>query len=547
VPQRAERIELIGEFEESGFEDDPFIVRRGDGQVVQLTELLYLTLDAVDGRRDLESIAAEVSRHLGRTATAENVSFLLDEKLRPMGLLKGPDGDEPKVEKSNPLLALRWRFVLSSERLTNRLTAPFAHLFHRPIVALVIAAFVGVSAWVLLVRGLAQGMRQALYSPGLLILIFVLTIVSAGFHEFGHAAACRYGGARPGVMGAGIYLVWPAFYTDVTDAYRLGRGGRLRTDLGGLYFNAIFLLGVVGAWAVTGYEAFLLAVPLQLFQMLHQLLPFVRMDGYYILSDLTGVPDLFARIKPTLKSAVPGAETDERAARLKRWVRVVVTAWVLVVVPLLLFSAALAAITLPRLAATAWDSLGLQSDAISDAAGDGRWLSVGGGILSIVALLLPVASTTYLLCRVARRVGRRAWHLTEGRAPLRAAGGLVLVAALAGLAWLWWPNGEYRPLQKGERGTVVDGFKAAAELPTGRPGLTEERADELNGAPSARDGEAVDAVEPDAPTEQVDSTTADSTTSTTSGGTTTTEAPTTSTTDAPSTTTTEDPTTETTT
>ena len=34
-------------------------------------------------------------------------------------------------------------------------------------------------------------------------------------------------------MGAGLYLVWPAFYTDVTDSYRLGRAGRLRTDLGG--------------------------------------------------------------------------------------------------------------------------------------------------------------------------------------------------------------------------------------------------------------------------------------------------------------------------
>ena len=39
-------------------------------------------------------------------------------------------------------------------------------------------------------------------------------------------------------MGTGLYLVWPAFYTDVTDSYRLGRAGRLRTDLGGLYFNA---------------------------------------------------------------------------------------------------------------------------------------------------------------------------------------------------------------------------------------------------------------------------------------------------------------------
>ena len=45
-------------------------------------------------------------------------------------------------------------------------------------------------------------------------------------------------------MGAGLYIVWPAFYTDVTDAYRLGRGGRLRTDLGGIYFNAIFALAI---------------------------------------------------------------------------------------------------------------------------------------------------------------------------------------------------------------------------------------------------------------------------------------------------------------
>ena len=49
--------------------------------------------------------------------------------------------------------------------------------------------------------------------------------------------------------------MWPAFYTDVTDAYRLDRAGRLRTDLGGLYFNAIFALATFGVWALTGVEA----------------------------------------------------------------------------------------------------------------------------------------------------------------------------------------------------------------------------------------------------------------------------------------------------
>ena len=72
--------------------------------------------------------------------------------------------------------------------------------------------------------------------------VLASVVVATAFHELGHASACRYGGARPGVMGVGVYLVWPAFYCDVTDAYRLNRAGRLRTDLGGVYFNAIFAL-----------------------------------------------------------------------------------------------------------------------------------------------------------------------------------------------------------------------------------------------------------------------------------------------------------------
>src|SRR5205823_2368554 len=164
-----------------------------------------------------------------------------------------------------------------------------------------------------------------------------LVILSAAFHECGHASACAYGGARPGGMGAGIYIVWPAFYTDVTDAYRLGRGGRLRTDLGGVYFNVIFILATVGAYFATGFEPLLLIVPFQHLEIMHQFLPFIRLDGYYIVSDLTGVPDMFARIKPTLASLLPWKKASDRVTELKPWVRGAVTAYVLTVVPLLLF------------------------------------------------------------------------------------------------------------------------------------------------------------------------------------------------------------------
>ncbi|MBA3445542.1 MAG: hypothetical protein H0T58_11920, partial [Gemmatimonadales bacterium] len=80
------------------------------------------------------------------------------------------------------------------------------------------------------------------------------------FHEFGHASALRYGGGRVRGMGAGFYLIYPAFFTDVTDSYRLGRWARVRTDLGGFYFHLTFALGLIGLYWVTGQEFLLVVV-----------------------------------------------------------------------------------------------------------------------------------------------------------------------------------------------------------------------------------------------------------------------------------------------
>jgi len=483
VPARAEGVELLGEMEQSGFKEPPCLACRGDGQTIQLTDLLFRVLEAIDGRRDVEAVAAEVSRTIGKEASADDVRFLVEEKLRPLGLLKGSDGSDPELAKPNPLLALRFRVVLSDERTTRRITAPFAKLFMPLVVLAVIAAFGAMIGWLLFSEGVGGGTRQMIYQPGLLVLVFVLAISSAGFHEFGHAAALRYGGGNPRAMGAGLYLVWPAFYTDVTDSYRLPRRARLRTDLGGLYFNMLFALATFAAWRLTGFDALLVVIPLQLLQMTQQLMPFVRMDGYHILADLTGVPDLFSRIRPTIASLRPGTDPDQRVIALKPWVRVVVTLWVLAVVPLLLFGLVMAVVTFPRLAATAWDSLGLQREAVSKALDDGDMLALVARALSIAALCLPVAGTVYQLARVGRRSGRWLWGKTERR-PVARAGAVVLFAAsVAGVGFLWWPNGEYRPLQPGERGRVQDSVRAVRQVPGGRPALTPERAKELEGAP----------------------------------------------------------------
>src|SRR4029078_5888787 len=140
-------------------------------------------------------------------------------------------------------------------------------------------------------------------------------------------------------------------YTDVTDSYRLGRGGRNRTDLGGLYFNAIVALGTLVVGGASGYDALLLVVATQILQMLRQLTPMIRFDGYHVLADITGVPDLYHRIKPTLVGTLPWEWRAPSATDLQPWARLVVTGWVLMVVPPLAVALFTMVVTLPRVLA----------------------------------------------------------------------------------------------------------------------------------------------------------------------------------------------------
>src|SRR3954447_3321390 len=287
VPVLAPGTQLLGVQPGSGYVVPPALVRRGDGQVLQLTPLLYAVLDAVDGMRDADAVAATASQACGRGLAAEDVMTLVDQRLRPMGLVLMADGTHPEFTKTNPLLALRPKFVVSKPHLTRRVTAPFAPLFNPLLMVAVTVAFAVVAFWVLFQKGLASAAYEAFAQPGLLLAVFVITIVSAGFHEFGHAAALRRGGGTPGAMGAGLYLIWPAFYTDVTDSYRLSRAGPpptplrgapLHPDLAGFYLTALVAVVMWGAWTGVGWDGLLLVIATQIRQMIRQLPPLLRFD-----------------------------------------------------------------------------------------------------------------------------------------------------------------------------------------------------------------------------------------------------------------------------
>ncbi|PEG39583.1 hypothetical protein CQY20_09880 [Mycolicibacterium agri] len=455
--QRADGVQLIGEMRSSGYRVAPCLVRRADGQTIQLTPLLYALLSEIDGDRDIAELSAAVSQATGRRVSEDNVHQLAQQKLRPLGLLVRADGSQPDVKKRNPLLGLRFRYAVTDPDRTRRLTDPFRFLFYPWMVVALLVAFGLVCWWVFFRKGLASAAYDAFERPGLLLLVFAVTVLSAGFHEFGHAAAARYGGATPGVMGVGLYLVWPAFYTDVTDSYRLGRGGRLRTDLGGLYFNAIVAVAITGLWMWLGYDALLLVVATQIIQMLRQLAPLVRFDGYHVLADLTGVPDLYGRIKPTLLSMLPWRWGDPQARALKPWARIVVSLWVVIVIPLLLFAIWTAIVALPRLIGTAWASLNRQQDVLSTAWADGDMVQAAARVLSMLVILITAAGVVYMLVRFTRGSVLAAWRGTAGKPVMRVLAGILGAGVLASIAYAWWPNDDnYRPIQPSERGTIGD-------------------------------------------------------------------------------------------
>jgi putative peptide zinc metalloprotease protein len=464
-PRLAEGVQLIGEYEGSGFKEAPSMIRRPDGQIIQLPDLLYRLAAKADGEHTYRQMADELGADIKRRLDPGDVHFLVDEKLRPLGILAAADGSSPQSEQVDPFLAFRFRIGVVSEKTSNILGGLFKPLFLPPVVLAAIIALIVADYWLFFVHGVAQALRQSLQHPGIFLPLFVAVVVAAALHEIGHAAACRYGGGVPGKMGCGLYLAFPAFYTDVTDSYRLSRRSRLRTDLGGVYLNVVIVLVTVGAYFATHLEPLLLLVLIEHLEIVHQMLPVIRLDGYYIVADLTGVPDLFARIGPVLTSAIPGRPTDPKVSVLKPWVRWAITGWVCVVVPLLAFELVTVMVQLPRILATAAASADKLWHDAGKAFGAGRIFNGTSDVVQLIVLALPILGIVLMLWRVVKGAATWAWTHTAGRPVRRGLSGLVGAAVVTLLALAWIPRHNYRSIQPHERGTVGEAAVAVRYLP----------------------------------------------------------------------------------
>jgi putative peptide zinc metalloprotease protein len=420
APRLGDGVELLGEYQSSGFLEQKFLLRRPDDQVVQVSHLLYLVASKLDGRRHVDAIAHEVSQEFGRGVSAANVAFLLEQRLEPLGLLQLREGESGPPPRATPLFALGLKAAFFPAGLVHAATRPLLFLFRRPVVCIVLAGLLAVDVWLLFIHGLTAAALQVLVNPLLVAVLLGVGIISGIWHELGHSTACRYGGASPGRIGVGVFLIWPVFYSDVTDTYRLGRTGRLRTDLGGVYFNAVGVLVLAGLYAVTGFEPLLIVIVFEQLEILQQGFPFLRLDGYYVVSDLVGVPDLFGRIRPILKSLVPGAVPGPKVTELRPRVRVVVTAWVAVTTVLIGGLLVFFVVNLPAWVRAGTASFSFRTSEMSRTLSEGDYLGTALSTVQAAMLLVPALGMGLMaskLLKLRRTVQAERATASSGQSP----------------------------------------------------------------------------------------------------------------------------------
>ncbi|MBF0182180.1 MAG: efflux RND transporter periplasmic adaptor subunit [Magnetococcales bacterium] len=120
-------------------------------------------------------------------------------------------------------------------------------------------------------------------------------------HELGHACAAHRHGVTVPTMGVAFLVMWPMMYTDVTQTWRLTeRRKRLVIGCAGMVVELAIGGIALLAWSFLSPGparglAFFLATAAMLGTLTINISPFMRFDGYYLLSDWLGIPNLHER------------------------------------------------------------------------------------------------------------------------------------------------------------------------------------------------------------------------------------------------------------
>ena len=177
-------------------------------------------------------------------------------------------------------------WTLLPESLVVRLTSWLSLAFRKPVAYCLLAGMV-------LATALVPRDTLTFHMPPVgFVWGYVLFLGSLLLHELGHASACARYGTRPREIGFTIYLLFPAFYSDVSAIWALKRWQRVIVDLGGMYFQLVVGAGYAIAYALSGWEPLKAALVMIAGSCVFSLNPIFKCDGYWVVADALGVTNL---------------------------------------------------------------------------------------------------------------------------------------------------------------------------------------------------------------------------------------------------------------
>ncbi len=269
-----------------------------NGNYFYIGDILYFILQKLKEKSGVE----EIKNYL-RVKKEINVEDELLESILADAVTKLKLDKEPEEIKSTG----RSRYIylnkeIIKEELLQRISAPFTFLFKGFLFPILFFASAIISGYhIFNVATFGDNASKILLSGGSLAIIYTTIAVILFLHELGHAAACKRYGVPPKNISFGFYLIFPVFFTDVTEAWTLKKKNRIVINCGGIYFQLLINALLITIYALTPNKSETTSIILNALiftntsVVIYSLMPFMRYDGYWIYSDFFDLPNLMRR------------------------------------------------------------------------------------------------------------------------------------------------------------------------------------------------------------------------------------------------------------
>lgn len=273
------------------------------GTYFRLQEFEYAIASALDGVRTAEEIQAYLKQEFDAEVETEELAAFINS-LGKRGLLVG--SALPPEEAG---IAARWRenplyFRLKAfdpDRLFD-LIHPWIRWCFTPGFVIGSALLMGWALLTVIGNGpeIGQDLRR-LWNFQSLALAWVVMLSVTTLHEFGHGLTCKHFGGQVKEIGFLLIYFQPAFFCNISDAWLFPRKShRLWVTAAGAWIETTIWGLAALVWRVTERETWLSGLALIVvatsgIKIFFNVNPLIKLDGYYFLVDLLGIPNLRQR------------------------------------------------------------------------------------------------------------------------------------------------------------------------------------------------------------------------------------------------------------